>query len=192
MSWCFAMPIRKRKRKNGITLESIVMGSNSCLNVYWTSIYIMFFGITYYCGSGGLNLNIIYIVCITRYFGRTWSTIEEWLVKGTIRATFWWYDMDVSYLSAKSILNVLFGLHFLNIVRIKRRDKFVLLLCTSCSLIILDLNLIYLIWRPDISNRARYLLSRWSKIFARSQAMKKPNAVKSSTDAQDEMLLKQR
>ncbi|KAG5514298.1 hypothetical protein RHGRI_035638 [Rhododendron griersonianum] len=43
----------------------------------------------------------------------------------------------------------------------------------------------------DISNRARYLLSRWSKIFARSQAMKKPNAVKSSTDAQDEMLLKQ-
>ncbi|XAR61293.1 hypothetical protein NMG60_11034943 [Bertholletia excelsa] len=43
----------------------------------------------------------------------------------------------------------------------------------------------------DISNRARILLSRWSKIFARSQAMKKPNAIKSSTDAQNEMLLKQ-
>ncbi|KAM7521504.1 hypothetical protein LguiA_011406 [Lonicera macranthoides] len=44
---------------------------------------------------------------------------------------------------------------------------------------------------PDISNRARVLLSRWSKIFARSQAMRKPNAMKSSSDAQDEMLLKQ-
>ncbi|PSR86041.1 Homeobox protein like [Actinidia chinensis var. chinensis] len=43
----------------------------------------------------------------------------------------------------------------------------------------------------DISNRARVLLSRWSKLFARSQAMKKPSAVKSSTDAQNEMLLKQ-
>ncbi|XP_028085274.1 homeobox protein LUMINIDEPENDENS isoform X1 [Camellia sinensis] len=43
----------------------------------------------------------------------------------------------------------------------------------------------------DISIRARNLLSRWSKIFARSQAMKKSNAVKSSTDAQNEMLLKQ-
>ncbi|XP_057461482.1 homeobox protein LUMINIDEPENDENS-like [Actinidia eriantha] len=43
----------------------------------------------------------------------------------------------------------------------------------------------------DISNRARILLSRWSKLFARSQAMKKPSTVKSSTDAQNEMLLKQ-
>ncbi|KAJ9171859.1 hypothetical protein P3X46_015166 [Hevea brasiliensis] len=41
----------------------------------------------------------------------------------------------------------------------------------------------------DISNRARVLLSRWSKIFAR-EAMKKPNGVKSSIDAQ-EMILKQ-
>ncbi|KAF2314962.1 hypothetical protein GH714_037360 [Hevea brasiliensis] len=40
-----------------------------------------------------------------------------------------------------------------------------------------------------ISNRARVLLSRWSKIFAR-EAMKKPNGVKSSIDAQ-EMILKQ-
>ncbi|KAA8543136.1 hypothetical protein F0562_021369 [Nyssa sinensis] len=43
----------------------------------------------------------------------------------------------------------------------------------------------------DISNRARILLSRWSKMFARSQAMKKPNAMKSLSDAQNEMLLKQ-
>ncbi|CAK9175954.1 unnamed protein product [Ilex paraguariensis] len=43
----------------------------------------------------------------------------------------------------------------------------------------------------DISNRARILLTRWSKIFARSQAMKKPNALKSASDVQDEMLLKQ-
>ncbi|XP_057484483.1 homeobox protein LUMINIDEPENDENS-like [Actinidia eriantha] len=41
----------------------------------------------------------------------------------------------------------------------------------------------------DISNRARVLLSRWSKLFA--QAMKKPSAVKSSTDTQNKMLLKQ-
>ncbi|KAK9281434.1 hypothetical protein L1049_004336 [Liquidambar formosana] len=43
----------------------------------------------------------------------------------------------------------------------------------------------------DISNRARVLLSRWSKIFARSQAMKKPNGMKSSSDAQKDILLKQ-
>ncbi|KAH8489209.1 hypothetical protein H0E87_024743 [Populus deltoides] len=42
----------------------------------------------------------------------------------------------------------------------------------------------------DISNRARVLLSRWSKMFARSQAMKKPYGVNFSTDAQD-MILKQ-
>ncbi|XP_050236994.1 homeobox protein LUMINIDEPENDENS isoform X2 [Mercurialis annua] len=42
----------------------------------------------------------------------------------------------------------------------------------------------------DISNRARVLLSRWSKMFARAQAMKKPNGIQSSMDAQ-EMILKQ-
>ncbi|EEF41619.1 Homeobox protein LUMINIDEPENDENS, putative [Ricinus communis] len=42
----------------------------------------------------------------------------------------------------------------------------------------------------DISNRARVLLSRWSKMFARAQAMKKPNGMKSSMDPQ-EMILKQ-
>ncbi|KAJ6674906.1 HOMEOBOX PROTEIN LUMINIDEPENDENS [Salix viminalis] len=42
----------------------------------------------------------------------------------------------------------------------------------------------------DIPNRARILLSRWSKIIAKSQAMKKPNGVMLSTDAQD-MVLKQ-
>ncbi|WCJ21385.1 Homeodomain-like superfamily protein [Euphorbia peplus] len=41
----------------------------------------------------------------------------------------------------------------------------------------------------DISNRARILLSRWSKLFARSQAMKKPNKLRSSINAQ-EMILK--
>ncbi|KDP28107.1 hypothetical protein JCGZ_13878 [Jatropha curcas] len=39
----------------------------------------------------------------------------------------------------------------------------------------------------DISNRARVLLSRWSKMFARS--LKKPNGIKSSVDEQ-EMILK--
>ncbi|KAI3773128.1 hypothetical protein L6452_04328 [Arctium lappa] len=43
----------------------------------------------------------------------------------------------------------------------------------------------------DISNRAKSLLSRWSKMFARSQAMRRPNANVSPVDAQNEMLLKQ-
>ncbi|KAL8207736.1 hypothetical protein R6Q57_007148 [Mikania cordata] len=43
----------------------------------------------------------------------------------------------------------------------------------------------------DISNRAKSLLSRWSKMFARSQAMRRPNANISFVDAQNEMLLKQ-
>ncbi|XP_017253169.1 homeobox protein LUMINIDEPENDENS isoform X3 [Daucus carota subsp. sativus] len=43
----------------------------------------------------------------------------------------------------------------------------------------------------DISNRAKVLLSKWSKLFARSQNLKKPNAVKSTSECQDEMLLKQ-
>ncbi|KAL8149044.1 hypothetical protein AgCh_006159 [Apium graveolens] len=43
----------------------------------------------------------------------------------------------------------------------------------------------------DISNRARVLLSKWSKIFARSQNLKKFSAVKSTSECQDEMLLKQ-
>lgn len=54
----------------------------------------------------------------------------------------------------------------------------------SCTLLPnkIFFELIYLIWRSDISNRARVLLSRWSKIFARSQAMKRPNAMKSFAD----------
>nr|XP_043619577.1 homeobox protein LUMINIDEPENDENS [Erigeron canadensis] len=43
----------------------------------------------------------------------------------------------------------------------------------------------------DISKRAKTLLSRWSKMFARSQALRKTNANISPVDAQDEMLLKQ-
>ncbi|KAK9945526.1 hypothetical protein M0R45_011039 [Rubus argutus] len=42
----------------------------------------------------------------------------------------------------------------------------------------------------DISNRARVLLSRWSKSLARSQAMKKPNGMKTSSDSQELALLK--
>ncbi|KAM7277462.1 hypothetical protein ACFE04_019328 [Oxalis oulophora] len=45
---------------------------------------------------------------------------------------------------------------------------------------------------PDISNRAKVLLSRCSKMFARSQALKKSNGKKSAVDTPDEILLKQR
>ncbi|KAK4357278.1 hypothetical protein RND71_022888 [Anisodus tanguticus] len=44
---------------------------------------------------------------------------------------------------------------------------------------------------PDVSNRARILLARWSKMFAKSQAMKKRNGIKSASDVQDELLLQQ-
>ncbi|KAH0739757.1 hypothetical protein KY290_038462 [Solanum tuberosum] len=44
---------------------------------------------------------------------------------------------------------------------------------------------------PDISGRASILLARWSKIFAKSQAMKKRNGVKSASDMHDELLLQQ-
>ncbi|KAJ4727626.1 putative Homeobox protein LUMINIDEPENDENS [Melia azedarach] len=43
----------------------------------------------------------------------------------------------------------------------------------------------------DLTNRARILLSKWSKLFARSQALKKPNGTKSCTDAENELILKQ-
>ncbi|CAO2824495.1 unnamed protein product [Amaranthus hypochondriacus] len=35
---------------------------------------------------------------------------------------------------------------------------------------------------PDISNRARVLLSKWSKMFAKSQALKKPNGTRAAGD----------
>ncbi|CAB4281524.1 unnamed protein product [Prunus armeniaca] len=41
----------------------------------------------------------------------------------------------------------------------------------------------------DISNRARVLLSRWSKLLARIQNMKKPNGMKTSSDSQHELVM---
>ncbi|XP_062088065.1 homeobox protein LUMINIDEPENDENS isoform X2 [Humulus lupulus] len=43
----------------------------------------------------------------------------------------------------------------------------------------------------DISNRARILLSKWSKLLANSEALKKPNCLKFSSDAQQQIMLKQ-
>ncbi|KAL2900429.1 Homeobox protein LUMINIDEPENDENS [Bienertia sinuspersici] len=39
---------------------------------------------------------------------------------------------------------------------------------------------------PDVSNRARVLLSKWSKVFAKSQAFKKPNGVRAAGASQQE------
>ncbi|BBH10388.1 Homeodomain-like superfamily protein [Prunus dulcis] len=39
----------------------------------------------------------------------------------------------------------------------------------------------------DVSNRARVLLSRWSKLLARIQNMKKPNGMKTSSDSQHDI-----
>ena len=52
--------------------------------------------------------------------------------------------------------------------------------------------IISLIWGSDISNRARVLLSKWSKLFARNHVIKKPNGVKTSSDGHKEMMLSQR
>ncbi|KAH1108057.1 hypothetical protein J1N35_011825 [Gossypium stocksii] len=59
------------------------------------------------------------------------------------------------------------------------------------SAILQSVNKLCLYRFSDISNRARLLISRWSKMFARSQAAKKPNGLRSSTETQNEMLLKQ-
>ncbi|OMO63761.1 hypothetical protein CCACVL1_22294 [Corchorus capsularis] len=59
------------------------------------------------------------------------------------------------------------------------------------SAVLQSVNKLRLYRFSDISNRARTLISRWSKMFARSQAAKKPNGLKSATEAQNEMLLKQ-
>ncbi|XP_022758039.1 LOW QUALITY PROTEIN: homeobox protein LUMINIDEPENDENS-like [Durio zibethinus] len=59
------------------------------------------------------------------------------------------------------------------------------------SAILQSVNKLRLYRFSDISNRARLLISRWSKMFVRSQAVKKPNGLRTSTEAQNEMLLKQ-
>ncbi|XWS76517.1 hypothetical protein CRYUN_Cryun01aG0183200 [Craigia yunnanensis] len=59
------------------------------------------------------------------------------------------------------------------------------------SAILQSVNKLRLYRFSDISIRARLLISRWSKMFARSEAAKKPNGLRSSTEAQNEMLLKQ-
>ncbi|GMI73769.1 luminidependens [Hibiscus trionum] len=59
------------------------------------------------------------------------------------------------------------------------------------SAILQSVNKLRLYRFSDVSNRARLLISRWSKMFARSQVAKKPNGLRSSTETQNEMLLKQ-
>ncbi|KAL4038800.1 hypothetical protein IC575_002429 [Cucumis melo] len=59
------------------------------------------------------------------------------------------------------------------------------------SAILQSVNYLRFYRTSDISNRARILLSRWSKLLARSQALKKPNGVKLLTNAQTDMILKQ-
>ncbi|XP_010259673.1 PREDICTED: homeobox protein LUMINIDEPENDENS-like [Nelumbo nucifera] len=44
----------------------------------------------------------------------------------------------------------------------------------------------------DISNRARVLLLRWSKLFVRSQALKKPTSINSPSEAHQEIIRKLR
>ncbi|XP_038681934.1 homeobox protein LUMINIDEPENDENS-like isoform X2 [Tripterygium wilfordii] len=59
------------------------------------------------------------------------------------------------------------------------------------SVILHSVNRLRFYRTSDISNRARVLLAKWSKMFARSRAVKKPNSIKSSSGMQKEILLKQ-
>lgn len=90
----------------------------------------------------------------------------------------WLYLVAISFLI---ILNP-----SLKYVEIKY-SRFDLVLCFCARLILASVgfyllqlwsyyvfHLTYLIWRSDISNRARFLLSRWSKVFIKSQALKIP------------------
>lgn len=52
--------------------------------------------------------------------------------------------------------------------------------------------LTYLIGRSDISNRARVLLSRWSKMLVRNQAVKYHSILNSSNGVQKDIIRKQR
>ncbi|CAA6654255.1 unnamed protein product [Spirodela intermedia] len=63
---------------------------------------------------------------------------------------------------------------------------------TQMSAILQTVNKLRFYRTSDISNKARVLLSRWSKLFIRSQAMKRPLSVKYSSDSQKEMIRKQR
>ncbi|GMH25994.1 hypothetical protein Nepgr_027837 [Nepenthes gracilis] len=60
------------------------------------------------------------------------------------------------------------------------------------SVILQAVNRLRFFRTADISNRSRILLSRWSKMFARNQALRNRNGMKSFTDAQKERNLNRR
>ncbi|MED6206592.1 hypothetical protein PIB30_028309 [Stylosanthes scabra] len=62
---------------------------------------------------------------------------------------------------------------------------------THISAILQCVNRLRFYRTSDISNRARVLLSKWSKLLARDQAMKKPNGVKLSNDGLKERVFSQ-
>ncbi|KAJ1412645.1 Homeobox-like domain superfamily [Sesbania bispinosa] len=62
---------------------------------------------------------------------------------------------------------------------------------THISAILQSVNRLRFYRTSDISNRARILLSKWSKLLARNQAIKKPNGVKPSGDSKKDIMLSQ-
>ncbi|KAK7337417.1 hypothetical protein VNO77_17990 [Canavalia gladiata] len=62
---------------------------------------------------------------------------------------------------------------------------------THISAILQSVNKLRFYRTSDISNRARVLLSKWSKLLARNQAIKKLNGVKSSNNGHKEIMLSQ-
>ncbi|KAJ7977523.1 Homeobox protein LUMINIDEPENDENS [Quillaja saponaria] len=64
-------------------------------------------------------------------------------------------------------------------------------LAVHMSAILQSVNRLRFYRMSDISNRARVLLARWSKLLARNQAMKKPNGMKSSSNFQNDIIFTQ-
>lgn len=62
---------------------------------------------------------------------------------------------------------------------------------THISAILQSVNKLRFYRTSDISNRARVLVSKWSKLLARNQAIKRPNGVKPSSDNHKEIKLSQ-
>ncbi|PWA91454.1 homeodomain-like, Transcription factor IIS [Artemisia annua] len=121
--------------------------------------------------------------------------LMEWILQMKNAAVLYWFLTNggvmilASWLSQAAIEEQTTVLHV--ILRVLCHLPLHKALPAHMSAILQSVNKLRFYRGSDISKRAKTLLSRWSKMFARSQAMRKSNAKISEVDAQNEMLLKQ-
>lgn len=121
--------------------------------------------------------------------------LMEWILQIQNPSVLFWFLTNggvmilASWLSQAAIEEQTTVLHF--VLKVLCHLPLHKALPAHMSAILQSVNKLRFYRASDVSNRAKNLLSRWSKMFARSQAMRKPNANKSPVDAQNEMLLKQ-